>query len=286
MKHFNCDVCGLDDNKVLRKKNMFKIVKCSGCDLVYTTPRPSVSKQYNKDFFINEHKTYYSRSYEKDRESIVDFARKRMNEIEKYKRRGKLLDVGCALGFCLEVAKERGWKTYGVDISDYAVRYTREKLRLNVVKGNFLDVNFKKEFFDVVCMWLVLEHMTEPAKNLRKVNNILKRNGIFAIKLPNIGGFSGRFNLKWWLDNRPDNHYCDFTPRTIALMLEKTGFKILNYSTEGIHLNRVLNVLQSNSINKFAEESKENFEYLKKFYEYIAKIADLGDTVVVFAKKI
>jgi 2-polyprenyl-3-methyl-5-hydroxy-6-metoxy-1,4-benzoquinol methylase len=57
------------------------------------------------------------------------------------------LDVGCATGFFLEVMRELGYETYGVEVTEYASNYARIVLKLNVITGDLLSARYPDDFF-------------------------------------------------------------------------------------------------------------------------------------------
>jgi SAM-dependent methyltransferase len=74
----------------------------------------------------------------------------------------RVLDVGCAKGFLLEVLRDRGVEAFGVDVSSFAVGEIRADLQpyARVLDAASLDPS---ERYDLVTCIEVLEHMPEPA---------------------------------------------------------------------------------------------------------------------------
>ena len=67
--------------------------------------------------------------------------------------KGKILDVGCAAGFFLNVAKHNGWETYGVEPSRWMSDWGNQRFNLNIKNGTLREAAFPDNFFDVVTMW-------------------------------------------------------------------------------------------------------------------------------------
>ncbi len=108
------------------------------------------------------------------------------NHILRYKKCGDLLDIGCAHGSLLKKA-EKHFKTYGIDISEYAFNKAK-KISPNSVlfKGNIeKGINVFGKKFDVVIAHDVLEHLKNPEKVIKESYNILKEDGYFFIRIPN-----------------------------------------------------------------------------------------------------
>jgi 2-polyprenyl-3-methyl-5-hydroxy-6-metoxy-1,4-benzoquinol methylase len=106
----------------------------------------------------------------------------RLEVIEKYVRGRRLLDIGCAAGFFLELASERGWQAEGVDVSEYATEYGKN-LGLKIFTGTLIEASFPDQYFDAVTMWDCLMHMPDPYGTMVEINRILKR-GVFWPSTP------------------------------------------------------------------------------------------------------
>jgi 2-polyprenyl-3-methyl-5-hydroxy-6-metoxy-1,4-benzoquinol methylase len=169
--------------------------------------------------------------------NIRDF-RKGLSLIERYKGGGKLLDVGCALGVFLYLARERGWEVYGVDVSRYAASYAREVFGLKVFVQELEDVQFPDKWFDVITLWDVLEHFTDPSLQLQEILRILKDDGIILTNAPNEEGLirflAGIiFRLSGGKISYPVRklyhhfHFYYFTQQTLQALLEKNGFTLV-----------------------------------------------------------
>ncbi|QTL96941.1 methyltransferase domain-containing protein [Iocasia frigidifontis] len=282
MKKVNCDLCGKNSYKILGKASENILVKCKLCGHIYMPYRPTKEEMieiYNEDYFGemyingNEKADY---NYLEDKPNILKFVKKRFATIHKYKKPGKILDIGCAMGFYLEYAQKVGWDVYGIEISEYAANYAKELLGNRKVYNKAIeDIKFKKNYFDVITMWLVFEHMVDPISTLKKIFKWLKPDGILGIKVPNGDGITFRSNLNKWIIQHPADHYCDYTPDTLERIMSQIGFELLEYETEGIYLERLTDKeawLKSNEIIDF--------------YNNTAKKVNIGDSLVMFFKKI
>jgi len=98
----------------------------------------------------------------------------------------KLLDVGCGTGFLLLAASKRGLKTYGIDISEEAI-----KIAKNVSQDSFVavsrgeDLPFRDNTFDYITCLGSLEHFLDMNKSLQEMRRVAKEDAIFCIMVPN-----------------------------------------------------------------------------------------------------
>ncbi len=235
LEHIKCNLCEADNYKVLYKpskvvnpKNKFsatggimgtdRIVRCKICGLIYTNPRYSV----------NEMVTAYSEAQDEDYISQTEERRltfgRCLNLVEKYSKPGRILDVGCASGIFLDVANKNGWEVFGVEPCKWLVDYGNKNFGLNIVKGTLKEANFPRDYFDVITMWDVLEHTSDPIEELKEANRVLKNGGLLVVNFPNIGDILAKITGKrWWFLLSVHLYY--FTPKTLKEMLKNTGFK-------------------------------------------------------------
>lgn len=282
MNKVNCDLCENDNYKIIGQVKDNYLVKCMSCGHIYMLYRltdEELLKIYDDDYFQDKYvkgneKVEYS--YLKDKSNILKFVEKRFNTIHKYKKPGTILDIGCAMGFYLEYAQNAGWDVYGAEVSPYAANYANQLLNSqNIINDKVENIEFEDDKFDVITMWLVFEHMVKPVETLIKIGKWLKKDGIIGIKVPNADGVTFRTNLDKWIKQHPEDHMCDFTPDTLARIMSKCGFELLEVETEGIYLDRFTDE------NKYVDKNE-----ISEFYAAISKKANLGDSLVMFFKKV
>lgn len=73
----------------------------------------------------------------------------------------RILDVGCSNGIAVHKFMKMKKHSYGIDVSQIAIRLAAEKEALvpNCVLGSLTDIPFKNKFFDAVFSCDVLEHL-------------------------------------------------------------------------------------------------------------------------------
>jgi len=230
-RYVNCNLCGLNRTEIIQEaEEPFKVVKCKSCGLVYTNPQPGRK-------LIEEHyqKEYYKEWIEKQMERRISMWKRRIKEIKEYKSNGNLLDVGCGIGTFLRLAKEEGFEIFGTEISDYACKYVKDNLKIDVFRGNLEEANFPPVSFDVVTIWHTLEHLPNPKAILKEINRIIKKDGLLVIAAPNLNNFIMKFlylivkgkKLVLFSDQAKEWHFYHFSSQTITSMLKKTGFRVV-----------------------------------------------------------
>ena len=228
-----CRICNSEKLFFLLEKNNFRIDKCAHCGLVQVRNAPSkeeIVAIYDKEFF-DIHYTNWQNDQNKIRDEYSKFDY-RLREIErKVEKRGIILDVGCSFGFFLDVARGRGWQTYGVEVSDFAAQYAMKELGLEVIKTPLTESNLRKKFFDVVTMWNVIEHLENPCENVDYIHKILKDNGLLVLTTGNVESYVAKIQRKNWRMFMPPTHLFHFSPKSINYLLKKCGFNVIEEST-------------------------------------------------------
>lgn len=97
------------------------------------------------------------------------------------------LDVGCALGYGVEVLEKHGFRAYGCDISEYAIKVARNEQ--NALRFHVADIQKEIPFeikFNLVVCFGVLEHLERPEFAVRNIFRSLGKDGIFIASIPNL----------------------------------------------------------------------------------------------------
>ena len=195
----NCHICESNDIKKLFLKDKFSFLMCKRCGLVFISPQPTADEAeriYGTDYY----KSWKLDGPEKDSgryNKMLTFD-KWLNEIERYKTAGEILDVGCATGFFLEAAEKRGWAPSGVEISKYSSEVARKRFGSRVFTGTLDKAHFDSGRFDVVTAFDLIEHLFSPIDFIREVFRILKPDGAMAICTANTKSLSYKLMGKNW----------------------------------------------------------------------------------------
>lgn len=234
MEYINCILCNSNKyTNFLEAKDpagkKFNIVKCN-CGLVFMNPRPSADERidyYPDDYFPYSEK----KSIKKPQNRLKSLIKKLIPKgedltIVPYRGEGKILDIGCGDGAFLYKLKQLGWETHGIELNKKAADFARNNFGLNIINGDFDNLTLEKNFFDVVNMLNVLEHLPDPLSSLKKVNAILRSDGMVIIRVPNIESFEAKICKEKWAFLDPPHHLYHFSPKTIKDTLNKCGFKI------------------------------------------------------------
>lgn len=236
MKHKSeCPVCHNFNSQYLFSVDKGQLISCQSCYLVYYTPRPS--KQELRDFYTVEN---HHHEFAQSLMSGEDFAEKRYLQFKKSLKKYApfiltqssplLLDIGCGTGDFLRIASKNRWNIAGVEISPQGSISANQLLERNCVyTGDLLDLDLPDNYYDVITIFHVIEHLIDPLSTLKKIYQLLKPNGILFVETPNIGGFGAKIKKRNWSQIMPLEHITYFQPSSLRFSLEKAGF-VENYT--------------------------------------------------------
>jgi len=226
-------VCGAKAG-ALGTKSSFHLYRCPACGFLFVHPLPESSLEiYSQDYFEGATEGHGYVEYDRDKEAMIPSFKRYLELIEKaHGKKGKILDVGAATGFFLDIARKQGWETAGVEPSDYAAGIGRSK-GLDVQTGTLDTFDAPDHSFDVITLWDVIEHVPDPRAVLRRVRRLLKPGGIVAINTPDADSLWARvMGLQWHLIVPPE-HLHLFGVRSLRRVLADTEFDCLMVSKIG-----------------------------------------------------
>src|SRR5450432_29291 len=205
----------------------FALSKCGACEIVYLNPQPALEE-------LAARSGHYQQMM---RDMLVQLERSPVGRlgmrIMKNSRTpraplcGRILDIGCSNGIYLARLRQLGWDVYGIEFDDEAAAQARRLLGGVVPTGTAERVlpTFEASTFDVVSMWHVLEHVSNPALVLKEVHRILKPGGTLLLEMPNFRSIYRRLLGSSWFPLEYPYHLFHFTPASLRRVLERSGFK-------------------------------------------------------------
>ncbi len=198
-----------------------RIVKCARCGLIYTNPRPE------EEALISTYGRMVDEVYVEESSGRRLAAQSILKILKKFKKRGRLLDVGCATGFLLDEARKAGWEVSGVEPSAWAVDYAKKTLQIDTIfQGVLKDAGYPDNYFDAVVMKDSIEHLADPKGTLVEIRRVIKSDGIICVNTPNIDSLVGKIlKARWW--GVKQSHLYYFSRKSLHAMLEAAGFKPL-----------------------------------------------------------
>jgi 2-polyprenyl-3-methyl-5-hydroxy-6-metoxy-1,4-benzoquinol methylase len=239
-----CDLCGRINKKEIYKFEHWTLLQCNRCGLRWGSSNgstPNVCSIYDRNYFNSEnaskigYKNYLQEEKVKTR-SFNYWYRK----IERISKKGSCLDIGCAYGYSVKVAKNRGWHSYGIDISEHAVCMAKKENN-NIKCVNYFKFNNNIKF-DLITAWDVLEHMISPKKFLQKTINNLTGDGLIAITTPIYDFCFAKYYGQNWFEYKWPEHLYYFSRESLIEYFRQLNLEIICFQY-AIKFKPILNAL-------------------------------------------
>lgn len=226
-------ICKSDNFEIILKTNGYTLSRCSSCDLIF-------AKKDEKNLLNTEE--IYSNYYKKENASRFGLSIEQIVKIFRFIRASKIYFLNIKAKSILDIGSGRGWMLYylkkyfkyekvvGTQISENAYFFSKEKLNLEVYNKDLLELSFPKKF-DIITLWHVLEHVREPEKYIERIHELLNKDGLLFIEVPNFNSWNRILTRKYWLALDLKHHITFFTYSSIISLLEKYNFKIKKINT-------------------------------------------------------
>jgi 2-polyprenyl-3-methyl-5-hydroxy-6-metoxy-1,4-benzoquinol methylase len=224
-----CSICGSAASFAF-EKNRYKLYRCANCKHLFVYPAPTseeITAVYKESYF---HKSEgqgglgYA-DYDSDKAGLASTFDKYLTELAKLAPGKKILDVGSATGFFLDRAKKAGWQTHGVEIAQFGAAESNKRGH-ETVCGTIEDVPGEARF-DVITMWDVFEHMSDPQRALNRAHELLASGGIIGINTIDSSSVPAKMLGKQWHLVVPPEHLQYYSRTSLRKIVEKNGFEIL-----------------------------------------------------------
>jgi 2-polyprenyl-3-methyl-5-hydroxy-6-metoxy-1,4-benzoquinol methylase len=224
----SCPACLAEDVELWKHRSPQALKECRRCGLLFAGRRFSeeeLEKLYSQ--------TFYDSWGGEGEEKLVSVQKKahferHLRRIERVSPSGTLLDLGCARGDFLVLARSRGYDAFGVEISRYAAEAAANKIGGDHVRAGTLEESgFPPGHFSVVTMFDFLEHVVDLESTMAATASVLRDGGHLYIVTPDTSSLSFRvMGRHWW--HFKEEHLWYFGARSLSALLRRFGFKILS----------------------------------------------------------
>lgn len=229
-----CEICGKKSFKKFYRKNEYDLLRCSNCELVFVHPQPT-DKELEKAYS-------YASGYFEHNDFDENDLNPKFKEIFDVEKKGNFLDIGCGNGSVVFAAKKYGWNAEGIDLNEGAVKRAKSK-GLKITHTNIDNFKGRKNYYDLIFMGDLIEHVKTPKKTMQKAKNLLKVGGKIVLSTPNLNSFFPKYSYVVskitgiiWSHPSPPYHLFEFSDKEFVKFLKKEGFEIEKISYSNISL--------------------------------------------------
>lgn len=231
----SCALCGDSRQQELYRPRdrkggwEYRVVRCPGCGFLYRNP--NIRPERLGDLYATGYSKFLTGRYAANRQRRYQVTMDAVAPVLADGGGRRLLDFGCGAGLFLELAEQRGFAAYGVDLSPDSVAQARQRLSAaKVFHGSPLEVaEIAAGGFDVVTMWSVLAHLPRPVADLSMLRSLLTDAGALVILTVNAGSLHlAGMGSRWQGFTR--NHLMFYSRDTLPRLLRAAGFGAVGFA--------------------------------------------------------
>ena len=263
----SCPICHSRSVRPHWNCETFVFSCCLRCKHLYQNPMPK--SQDLLDRYDEEYKSYEV----ENSENFFTLMRYGLRDagffsIEKTLQGEKrALDLGCATGVLVRYLQNRGWNSEGLEVCRPAAEYGMEKRGVKIHIGTIEEAALDAESYNLVHFSHVIEHLPDINSFLAEVRRITQKGGYVIITTPNRRSFQAMLMKDRWRSAIADHTHL-FNARELAILLKRHGFSPQRWKTwGGIPVGMAPG-------------------WLKRIADRIARVTNLGDVIMVIARRI
>ena len=259
---------------------------CKTCEIVFANPVASYEEL--NDFYKNyydkgnfgdlQYKQKTIQQFNTIQNSPKDALERIDKNIKYYTSNGQFLDVGFGLGVHLYMAQKLGYKVYGTELDSDCINFVTPYLPdAQLFSGDLLSANYESNYFDLINICHVIEHLIDPNSYLAELNRIVKTEGLIIVSTPNIGAVAYKlFRVFNFINFRVPlivdglEHTVIFNNTNLKKAIQAHGFEIIQQYNESVN-------------DSFRNIWKSNLSLRKKIVRYLQTFVKVNQ--VVIAKK-
>jgi SAM-dependent methyltransferase len=215
----------------------FPAVECPQCTMRFLAVQPegeSLAALYSAEYFRADFRCGRSDTHSFDEAAFRAENAGLLERLERFRGKGRLLEVGCASGWLLKHAAERGWQVTGVELSADAVAHARG-LGLDVRQGTLAEAKLPPSSYDLVFMGDVLEHVPDCRETAAQVADLLAPGGHFFLRGPiTTHSLARSLALRFYrlagatiTLAEPPYHLWEFTPGSLRRLMRTVGLEVV-----------------------------------------------------------
>jgi len=229
-----CPLCAFNRFKKLFIKNGFTFVRCLKCKLVYVNPQ--VNEYTIKSFYSSSKANnfwFQIMCSKTEKKWKAEYYKDALRLIEKHcsKNERSFLDVGCGNGQFMKIASKAGWNIEGVELNKKSVEFIKATYGYTVYNTEITEAPLKDNFYNVITMFGVLEHLNNPIQVLKFLKKKLKKEGILLAITPNVYSLYSMLlrEKSKTFDGR--NHLIYFSRETLLRLFKSLRFSVVSLDT-------------------------------------------------------
>lgn len=230
-----CVLCGSVGYEIISNKLRYDkpgtIVTCSECGLTRLLGALDYAEKLN-EYYADQYAQKYHPGVKKDLDSLFDsflpVQAERVNRVKPYlKETHRVLEVGSSAGYFLASIKSLVAEAQGLELNRSEAHYANEFKNIPTTDVPLENCELPTNYYDHICLFQVLEHVSNPIEFLRLLQKYLRSEGKIHIEVPNLRdplvSFYDIEEYRNFYYQEPHLYY--FTVDTLKKVCSMAGFK-------------------------------------------------------------
>lgn len=221
-----CTSCNGEASLLFRTRDLnraisderFSYYRCFSCGLIFLSPIPAdLAAYYPPDYY----------SIPKSLDDLTRAAepeRYKLDIVKRFSSGGRLLEIGPAYGAFVHLAKQAGFESHAIEMAPDCCRFMRDVVGVSVVQSDDPAKALRRLApFDIIALWHVIEHLSDPWTLLRVISKKLKSGGVLVIAAPNPSALQFRMMGRRWPHLDAPRHVALIPPSLLERRAEALG---------------------------------------------------------------
>jgi 2-polyprenyl-3-methyl-5-hydroxy-6-metoxy-1,4-benzoquinol methylase len=288
-----CCLCKFKNTETIspkvRDSKKHRVIKCKKCKHIQLFPIPNEAEE--KKFYdenLQDKNIEFFGGLKENRIKSKEDTLRRVNFVKKLiPKKGKILEVGSGHGFFLESMEKLGYDITGIEISKEKRRFAQKITKSKILNVNLLTKDIELKKFDVIVLFHVLEHLSNPSNFLKKISSLLNSRGKIILEVPNSDDKQLLSNLAYrefyW--QRAHLHY--FNPKSLNSVLVKAGLRSKIFGVQRYSIENMINWKLTNNpqINTPTYNLEEPYGWMDKYYKKSLEKTLKCDTIMAVSSR-
>ena len=219
----SCPACYSDKSELLFYKSGGAYNNCSVCSMVYTNP--VFKDEYLEEYYETNH-SVQSEIVESDQDFYRGLYNKGLQLTQESVAATSILDIGCSTGEFLNLAKEEGLETFGIELNKTEVEIAKAN---HTIFNCYLDKVERK--FDIITMWDVFEHIKDGRSMLLSIKEHLTDDGCLFIQIPTPDSLAAKILQRDCNMFDGLEHVNLYTIKALNSLLDSVSMELVAYDT-------------------------------------------------------
>jgi SAM-dependent methyltransferase len=201
-------------------REIFHHYRCPRCGLIFISPIPQNLGDYypQEYYFIPDTVDFLVANATSEKYKI--------EIIRRYVKQGRLLEIGPSLGCFTYLAKNSGFEAEAIEMDARCSKFLNEVAGIPTINSSDTCGAIKTvKPYDVIAMWHVIEHLTNPWETLEAISEKLNPGGILVLAAPNPDAFQFHVLGRYWPHVDAPRHVMLIPMKILKERLASLGMK-------------------------------------------------------------